>query len=88
MAKYKVPYHLIGWGLLLLAFLCFSCRTAKQPPVTTAIGTVISVDGDNVLIAFQVINKDKGAQGSNWFYCPQHQFQVGDKYPDPSKYKP
>jgi hypothetical protein len=69
---------------ILIAFLC-SCASVKYPPVTAVIGTVISVDGDNVLVTFEVVNKAKGSQGSNWFYCPRHSYRKGDSYPDPDK---
>lgn len=58
------------------------------PPVSEATGIVISIDGDNVLVAFEVINKEKGSQASNLFYCPKHTFQKGDRWPDYTKYKP
>ena len=73
--------------VILTLIACFSsCVSMKYPPVTVATGTVISVDGDNVLVAFEVINKTKGAQGSNWFYCPRHVYSKGDRYPDPGKH--
>lgn len=71
--------------ILFLISWMTSCVSVKYPPVTAAIGTVISVDGDNVLVAFEVVNKAKGSQGSNWFYCPRHSYSKGDRYPDPSK---
>ncbi|WP_057935833.1 hypothetical protein [Algoriphagus resistens] len=74
--------------LYIIGVLLFTSCKAIVPPVTVATGTVISVDGDNVLVAFEVINKAKGSQGSNWFYCPKHFFKVGDTYPDSAKYQP
>jgi len=76
------------WILMVSAIIWYaiSCKPISYP-VTEATGTVISIDGDNVLVAFEVINKDKGSQGSNWFYCPKHTFKKGDRWPDPSKYK-
>tara|TARA_R110002020_G_scaffold475112_1_gene708602 strand:+ start:2409 stop:2771 length:363 start_codon:yes stop_codon:yes gene_type:complete len=67
---------------------CEAMKSAAEPPISEAFGTVISIDGDGVLVAFEVINKDKGSQSSNWFYCPRHRFRKGDTYPDPSKYQP
>lgn len=77
-------------GLLAIVLLsgCQTLRHNLQPPVSEAIGTVISVEGDDVLVAFEVINKVKGSQATNWFYCPKHQFRKGDRYPDPAKYIP
>lgn len=70
-----------------LVGLLISCASVKHPPVTVATGVVISVDGDHVLVAFEVINRSTGSQTSNWFYCPKHTYQKGDRYPDPSKYQ-
>jgi hypothetical protein len=79
MSKPLITFLLLTWLSVLQ-----SCKVA-QLPITTAIGTVISVDGDQVLVAFEVINKEKGSQGSNWFYCPRHNYKKGDWYPNPDK---
>lgn len=79
---------LILSSCIIVLSSCEAFKPAIEPPVSEAFGTVISVDGDDVLVAFEVINKDKGSQASNWFYCPRHQFQKGDRYPDPTKYIP
>ena len=91
MSKNRAIAHLIAWLMLALIFISFSCESLKpvmHAPVSEATGTVISVDGDNVLVAYEVINKEKGSQASNWFNCPGHQFQKGDSYPDSTKYNP
>lgn len=76
-----IAYILI---LSLLHSLLSSCA-AKRYPATTAIGYVISVDGDQVLVSFEVVQDPPGSQAAHWFYVPAHSYKKGDRYPDPSK---
>jgi hypothetical protein len=68
----------------ILACLVFGCAP-KQYPATSSVGYVISVDGDRVLVAFEVVTEQRGSQASNWFYIPGHRYKKGNKYPDPDK---
>jgi hypothetical protein len=70
--------------IFLIGMMLFGCA-AKRYPATTSVGYVISVDGDEVLVAFEVVNEQRGSQASNWFYIPGHRYQKGDRYPDPAK---
>lgn len=75
---------LIAGIIFLLTMLFVGCSSAKLP-ATESIGTVISVDGDKVLVAFEVVSEQRGSQASNWFYVPRHSYSKGDRFPDPCK---
>lgn len=74
--------------LILIGCLVFftGCKTAA-PPVVVPYGPVISIDGDRIEVAFEVINKEPGSQLAGWFYVPGHRFVKGNIFPDFSKYK-
>ncbi len=65
--------------------LCLAC-VGSQPITTEAEGIVITVEPDRVQVAFQVVSEKHGSQAINWFYCPGHRYQKGDRYPDLEKY--
>lgn len=71
--------------ITMLALFFFSGCASTQPPATSSVGIVISVDGDRVLVSFEVMNEKRGSQASNWFYVPRHTYQKGDRYPDARK---
>lgn len=81
---YQIRFWALLTAILMIAMLIFSCKPA-QMPATLSIGTVIQVDGDRVLVTFQVVNKDYSDQAANWFYIPGHSYQRGDTYPDSTK---
>ena len=72
--------------LFIIGMLIFSCKSA-EPPVALPYGPVISVQGDKIEVAFEVINKEPGSQISGWFYVPGHGFVKGNIFPDFSKYR-
>ena len=77
-------------GILVIVFLLalwlLGCKAA-EPPVALPYGPVISVQGDQIEVAFEVINKEPGSQISGWFYVPGHAFVKGNIFPDFSKYR-
>ena len=83
----SISLQLIAWGIISFFLIGWAhgCASA-QAPATRSIGTVIQVDGDRVLVTFPVVNKNFSDQASNWFYIPGHEYERGDRYPDPSKY--
>lgn len=70
--------------LFVIGMLLFGCASV-QPPATTSIGTVITVDGERVLVTFPVVTGNYSDQAANWFYIPGHSYEVRDMYPDPCK---
>lgn len=70
---------------ILLVLILVSCKV--QMPVTSADGVVISTDGDEVFVAFEVVSGGKADAAFNWFHCPGNSYVRGDKYPDPKKYE-
>ena len=68
-------------GIILMVISMLSCASSRLP-ATTSTGYVISVDGDQVLVTFEVVNESRGSQASNWFYIPKHSYRKGDLYPD------
>lgn len=75
-------------SLLFLAscLLALSCKSAIAP-IALPYGPVISIDGDTIEVAHEVINKEKGSQIAAWYYVPGHGFVKGDIYPNFSKYQ-
>jgi len=80
--SFKAMAILILFFLLLM--LLFGCSSV-QPPATTSTGTVITVDGERVLVNFPVVTGSYSDQAANWFHIPGHSYKVRDMYPDPCK---
>ena len=72
-------------GLFFIAMLLFSCASI-QGPIAEPFGVVISAERDLIQVAHKVVNKDRGSQIVAAYYVPGHTYQVGDKFPDLSKY--
>jgi len=65
--------------------LLFSCASS-QGPIAEPFGVVITAEGDLIQVAHKVVNKDSGSQLAAFYYCPGHTYEVGDRFPDLSKY--
>lgn len=80
MAKYKIPYHLIGWGILILIFLCASCT--QKPYALAPVGVPIKQQGDRVLTLFEEHSGSQVKYHATWFYFPgmyiinPHDYQI------------
>jgi len=72
-------------GLFFIAMLLFSCYSI-QGPIAEPFGVVITAERDLIQVAHKVVNKDRGSQIVAAYYVPGHTYQVGDKFPDLSKY--
>jgi len=70
---------------LLTLFLLFSC-SSLIPPVALPYGPVISINGNMIEVAHEVVNKEKGSQIAAWYYVPGHNFVKGNIFPDSTKY--
>jgi len=70
--------------ICLTVLILVGCRS-NAILSTESMGLVISVDGDRVLVAFDVKTEEYGDQMVNSFYIPGHHYGKGDRYPDPCK---
>lgn len=81
----SIEYWNLRLCVLVGALLLASCKV-QEPPVALPYGPVISVDGDLIEVAHEVINKQKGSQIAAWYYVPGHRFVKGNIFPDFTRY--
>lgn len=85
-ATQRKVFGIIAIAVMInIALVVLKSCVSSQAPATRSTATVVQVDGDRVLVTFQVVDRDFSDQAANWFYIPRHSYQLRDRYPDPDK---
>jgi hypothetical protein len=83
---YSFRFLLILTATILIGMLLFSCASI-QGPIAEPFGVVITAERDLIQVAHKVVNKVCGSQIIGVYYVPGHTYEVGDRFPDLSKYE-
>jgi hypothetical protein len=79
-------FLLILTATIFIGMLLFSCASI-QGPIAEPFGVVITAERDLIQVAHKVVNKVCGSQIIGVYYVPGHTYEVGDRFPDLSKYE-